>query len=35
MGRKIRIAVPNKGRIKQPAIDLLARSGITILEEES
>jgi ATP phosphoribosyltransferase len=32
--RKIRLAIPNKGRIKQPTIDALARAGITILEEE-
>lgn len=32
--RKIRIAVPNKGRIKQPTMDALSRAGITILEEE-
>ncbi len=32
--KKIRIAIPNKGRIKQPTIDALARAGITILEEE-
>ena len=34
MKKKIRIAVPNKGRIKQPTIDALARAGITILEED-
>jgi ATP phosphoribosyltransferase len=32
--KKIRIAMPNKGRIKQPTIDALAGAGITILEEE-
>jgi ATP phosphoribosyltransferase len=32
--KKIRIAIPNKGRIKQPTIDALARAGLTILEEE-
>jgi ATP phosphoribosyltransferase len=32
--KKIRIAVPNKGRIKQPTLDALANAGITILEEE-
>ena len=32
--KKIRIAIPNKGRIKQPTMDALARAGITILEEE-
>jgi ATP phosphoribosyltransferase len=34
MKKKIRIAIPNKGRIKQPTMDALARAGITILEEE-
>ena len=34
MKKRIRIAIPNKGRIKQPTIDALARAGITILEEE-
>ncbi len=34
MKKKIRIAVPNKGRIKQPTMDALARAGITILEED-
>ena len=34
MKKKIRIAIPNKGRIKQPTMDVLARAGITILEEE-
>ncbi len=34
MKKKIRIAIPNKGRIKQPAIDTLNRAGITINEEE-
>jgi ATP phosphoribosyltransferase len=32
--KKIRIAVPNKGRIKQPTLDALADAGITVLEEE-
>ncbi len=32
--KKIRIAIPNKGRIKQPSMDALARAGITILEED-
>ena len=32
--KKIRIAIPNKGRIKQPSLDALARAGITVLEEE-
>ncbi|MBT8171858.1 ATP phosphoribosyltransferase [Candidatus Bathyarchaeota archaeon] len=34
MERKIRIAVPNKGRIKQPTIDALSNAGIKILEEK-
>jgi ATP phosphoribosyltransferase len=34
MKKRIRIAVPNKGRIKHPTIDALARADITILEEE-
>ncbi|UCC57695.1 MAG: ATP phosphoribosyltransferase [Candidatus Bathyarchaeum sp.] len=34
MKKKIRIAIPNKGRLKQPAIKLLERAGIEILEEE-
>jgi ATP phosphoribosyltransferase len=32
--KKIRIAIPNKGRIKQPSMDALAGAGITVLEEE-
>ncbi|MCJ7613251.1 ATP phosphoribosyltransferase [Candidatus Bathyarchaeota archaeon] len=32
--KKIRIAIPNKGRIKQPSLDALARASITVLEEE-
>ena len=32
--KKIRIALPNKGRIKQPTMDALAGAGITVLEEE-
>ena len=32
--KKIRIAIPNKGRIKQPTMDALAGAGIKILEEE-
>jgi ATP phosphoribosyltransferase len=32
--KKIRIAIPNKGRIKQPTMDALSGAGITILEEE-
>jgi ATP phosphoribosyltransferase len=31
--KKIRIAIPNKGRLKQPATDLLEQAGIEILEE--
>ncbi len=34
MKKKIRIAIPNKGRIKQPTLDALAGAGITVLEEE-
>jgi ATP phosphoribosyltransferase len=34
MNKKIRIAIPNKGRLKQPAIKLLEQAGIEILEEE-
>jgi ATP phosphoribosyltransferase len=34
MKKKIRIAVPNKGRIKKPTMDALAGAGITVLEEE-
>ncbi len=34
MKKKIRIALPNKGRIKQPSVDALAGAGITILEKE-
>ena len=34
MKKKIRIAIPNKGRIKQPSMDALAGAGLTILEEE-
>ena len=34
MKKKIRIAVPNKGRIKQPTMDALAGANITILEEK-
>jgi ATP phosphoribosyltransferase len=33
MKKKIRIAIPNKGRIKQPTINALARAGITITEK--
>ena len=34
MKSKMRIAVPNKGRLKQPTIDVLRRSGIEILKPE-
>lgn len=34
MKRKIRIAIPSKGRLKQPSIQILERAGINILEEE-
>jgi len=34
MKGKIRIAVPSKGRLKQPTIDILRRSGVKILERE-
>ena len=34
MEKKIRIAIPNKGRLKQPSIKALERAGIEILEEE-
>jgi len=34
MDKKIRIAIPNKGRLKKPAIEALGRAGIEILEEE-
>ena len=34
MKNKIRIAIPNKGRIKQPTMDALDRADITILEEK-
>ena len=34
MNKKIRIAIPNKGRLKEPAIEALGRAGIKILEEE-
>jgi len=34
MERKIRIAIPSKGRLKQPSIQALQRAGINILEEE-
>jgi ATP phosphoribosyltransferase len=31
--KKIRIAIPNKGRIKKPTMDALAQVGIIVLEE--
>jgi ATP phosphoribosyltransferase len=34
MDKKIRIAIPNKGRLKKPAIEALARAGIEVLEED-
>jgi ATP phosphoribosyltransferase len=34
MNKKIRIAIPNKGRLKKPAIEALGQTGIEILEEE-
>lgn len=34
MKKKIRIAVPNKGRVKLPTIDALASVGIMIMEQE-
>ena len=34
MNKKIRIAIPNKGRLKKPAIKMLARAGIEVLEED-
>jgi ATP phosphoribosyltransferase len=34
MNKKIRIAIPNKGRLKKPAIEALGRAGIEILEED-
>jgi len=34
MKRKIRIAIPSKGRLKQPSIQALQHAGINILEEE-
>jgi len=33
MNKKIRIAIPNKGRLKEPARDALGRAGIEVLEE--
>ena len=34
MSRKIRIAIPNKGRLKHPAIQMLRNIGIDVLETE-
>jgi ATP phosphoribosyltransferase len=34
MNKKIRIAIPNKGRLKKPAIEALGRAGIEVLEED-
>ena len=34
MKRRIRIAVPSKGRLKQPSVQLLQNAGLSILEEE-
>lgn len=34
MKRKIRIAIPSKGRLKQPSIQVLQRAGINVLEEK-
>ena len=34
MNKKIRIAIPNKGRLKEPARNTLARAGIEVLEED-
>ena len=34
MKRKIRIAIPSKGRLRQPSIQVLQHAGINILEEE-
>ena len=34
LNKKIRIAIPNKGRLKKPAVEMLGRAGIEILEEE-
>lgn len=34
MTKRIRIALPNKGRLKQPALDVLREAGIEILEEK-
>lgn len=34
MNKKIRIAIPNKGRLKKPAIEALGKAGIEVLEED-
>jgi ATP phosphoribosyltransferase len=34
MKKKIRVAIPNKGRLKQPAIEVLGQAGIEVLEEK-
>jgi ATP phosphoribosyltransferase len=34
MRKKIRIAIPNKGRLKQPAMEVLGQAGIEVLEEK-
>jgi len=34
MKRKIRIAIPSKGRLRQPSIQLLQRAGISVFEEK-
>jgi len=34
MKREIRIAIPSKGRLKQPSIQVLHRAGLNILEEK-
>lgn len=34
MKRKIRIAIPSKGRLRQPSIQALKQAGVSILEEE-
>ena len=34
MNKKIRIAIPNKGRLKKPAMEALAKAGIEVLEAD-
>jgi ATP phosphoribosyltransferase len=34
MNKKIRIAIPSKGRLKAPTIEALGRAGIKVLEED-